>query len=363
MDYRKLAVSLGLLCLLLSASPVYADSNHGDSSGDHQGDHSDNHRQDLSLTLSGAILDAGTGDYSHQGGQVVTVSLLGTPVDPYNTQMDYSLQASVSGLSVSGSATFDLIIPGDSGSTNKVHGDAVITDMIPAEMFPFPCTPGVDCTSAIPGIFLGMASISISSCLAHHDDSNSPGSSDSGDDHQGHGSDCAVVLQMTLPMQFESAFLNPFGGPIFMASDGGEIFVVSTYSEARVTWTGTQLGGEAAGSLAGSQVKGSFGMTVNAVEDLKNGVEEDQGTIAFVGMSDPSLNAVGQFEGRSVIPPGSDCPTSFNFPPGTCQLTGFSSQGEFSQDTALGGSIHGEYSTQWIVPAVAFTSTVSASLE
>jgi hypothetical protein len=168
---------------------------------------------------------------------------------------------------------------------------------------------------------------------------------------------------MTLPMQFESAFLNPFGGPIFLASSGGEIFVVSTYSEARVTWTGTQLGGAVAGSLAGNPVAGSFGMTVNAVEDLKNGVEEDQGTIAFLGMSDPSLNAAGQFEGSSIIPAGSDCSAAFGLPPGTCQLTGFSSQGEFSQSAALGGSIHGEYSTQWTVPAVAFTSTVSATLK
>ncbi|MDA4121358.1 MAG: hypothetical protein OK404_03000 [Thaumarchaeota archaeon] len=363
MDYRKLAVSLGLLCLLLSASPVYADSNNGDSSDGHGGDHSHNH-QNLSLALNGVILDAGTGDYSHQGGEVVAASLLGTPVDPSNAQMDYSLQAHVVGLSVFGSAQFDLSVNWNNGSSSNVHGDAVIGDMVPAEMFPTGCTtPGVDCFSAIPGFFLGFAAVTVTTCQAHHDNSDGQSSDSSGDGHDHrHGSDCATVAQMTLPMQFESAFLNPFGGPIFLASAGGEIFVVSTYSEARVTWTGTQLGGVAAGSLAGNPVAGQFAMSVNAVEDLKNGNEIDRGTIAFLGMSDPSLNAAGKLDGRSTIPPGADCSAAFGLPPGTCQLTGFSSDGHFRMSTDLGGSIKGDYHTDWTVPAVAFSSTVSGSL-
>jgi hypothetical protein len=167
---------------------------------------------------------------------------------------------------------------------------------------------------------------------------------------------------MTLPMQFESGFLNPFGGPIFIASDGGEIFIVATYTASGVSWTGTQLGGTAVGSLAGAPVAGGFAMTVSAFEDLKAGTEVESGTIALVGMTPSTLNATGHFSGRSTIPLGTPCPDVLGFPPGTCQLTGFQSAGEFSMDLASGGSISGSYATSWTVPAVAFTSSVSATV-
>ncbi|HZW85345.1 MAG TPA: hypothetical protein VFE91_05530 [Nitrososphaerales archaeon] len=327
MKIGKLAVVAGLLLLMLGTSPVLADSPHSS----------------LSLNLNGALLSAGTEHYSHQGGQVVAGEVLGVPLDPSHSVIHYSLSAVVSGLTVSGQVSFDLKVNGHQDSTVEVKGTALIGDMVPAEEFPLGCTLGVDCTSAIPGAFLGLANVTIANCNGESD--NCP------------------TTQMMLPMQFESAFLNPFGGPIVMASAGGELMVIATYSQSRVIWTGTQLGGIASGSLAGNPVSGEFAMTVSATEDLRGGYELDHGTIAFFGFDNPALNAAGTFVGKSTIPAGVPCDPSLGFPPGTCQITGFSSSGVFAQTNALGGSIKGTYSTQWTAPAVLFSSTVSATVK
>jgi len=337
----KIAVAAGLLVLLIGATPAFADSPHNN----------------LSLTLSGAILSAGNESYSHSGGQVVAAVLYGHNLNPSNTVIHYALSATVSGLAVKGYAVFHIESMLHDGSHVTVNGIAKIGGMVPAESFPLGCTVGVDCTSGIPGAFLGVAAVNISYC--HGQSDNSQGN----DNDNNNGNNNCQSQSADLPMEFESAFLNPFGGPIVMASDGGEIQVIATYSQARVTWTGTQLGGTAQGSLAGSPVAGLFGMNVSAVEDLKGGFELDHGTIAFADMTNPAVDGIGGFVGKSTIPPGTPCPPELGFPPGTCQLTGFASMGLFGMSTFEGGSIHGTYNTQWIVPAVAFTSTVSATLK
>jgi hypothetical protein len=326
----KAVTAAVLLSLLFGAAPVLADSHHGN----------------LNLSLNGAILDSGTEAYYHQGGQLVSAYILGAPVDPTQSVLKFSLQASVVGLQASGHASFSLMAMGHGADHTFVNGTAPIDGMVPAEEFPLGCTLGVDCLSAIPGVFLGTATVSVVSCHGAQEA-----------DH------CSAPVQLKLHMSFESAFLNPFGGPILMASDGGEIFIVATYSQSRVTWTGIQLGGTASGSLAGSPVSGNFGMLVSATEDLRGGYELDHGSIAFVGMTPTSLDALGTFTGRSTIPAGTPCPAYLGFPPGTCQLTGFGSSGVFSMTTASGHSITGKYSTDWTVPAVAFDSTVSATLK
>jgi len=351
MRLTKVAVAFLFVALLAGSTPAYADGTHNN----------------LSLTFSGAILSSGTQSYSSTGGSVVVGSLLGKTIDPTEAQLDYSVQARVSGLSVQGSASFSLSLKGDDGSVTTVKGNAPIAEMIPAETFPIGCTFGADCTSGIPGIYLGLASVTSQTCPAQGQKSGDHGVGHSSGNGNGHGNrGCSDASQMTLPMEFESAFLNPFGGPIFISSQGGEIFLIATYTSARVIWTGIQLGGSATGSLAGSPVSGGFAMGVSAVEDLKSGSELEVGSIALVGMSPPSLNAAGHFIGRSTIPPGTACPTPpppyQPFPPGTCQLTGFSSNGLFSMQSSTGGSIVGSYSTIWTAPAVAFTSTVTAIL-
>ena len=323
-------LSVGALAiLLLGMSPAFAASPGSN----------------LSLTMNGAILDSGTQSYYHTGGQLVQAVIGGVPLTDSHAKLDYSLHATISELAVSGSAEFDLVAHSSPGTFYEVKGDAVIGDMVPAESFPLGCTPGVDCTSGIPGLFLGEASILVQLC---HGDP--------------HAAQCQVEFQESVPMSFESAFLNPFGGPIFMASDDGAVFIEADYTASRVTWTGIQLGGAISGSLAGTPVTGGFQMIVNATEDLKGGYELDRGSIAFAS-STAAVNAAGTFTGSSTIPAGTPCPSSLGFPPGTCQITGFSSAGTFAQTNSLGGSIVGKYSTAWIAPAVAFTSTVQAKVK
>ena len=325
---RLLAVG-AILLLFAAASPAFASSPPNN----------------LSLSMSGAILDSGSQTYSHTGGQLVAAVIGGVSVTDSHAVLHYSLKASVSELTVSGSAEFSLLTHDSHGTFYDVQGTAEINGMVAAESFPLGCTPGVDCASGIPGLFLGTASVEVQSCH--------------GNPNAGH---CDTLLSETVPMSFESAFLNPFGGPIFMATADNAVFIESDYSASRVTWTGIQLGGTLSGNLAGSPVSGNFLMTVSAFEDLRAGYEIDHGSIAFLS-GNPAVNAAGTFAGLSKIPAGSPCPDSLGFPPGTCQITGFNSAGIFYQTNSLGGSMVGRYSTSWIAPAVAFTSTVSATVK
>ncbi len=299
----------------------------------------------LSLTMSGAILDSGSQNYSHFGGNLVAAVIGGVPVDPKSSVLHFSLQATIAELTVSGSASFSLVSKGPAGTQLVVQGSAPIDGMIAAESFPLGCTPGVDCTSGIPGVFTGTANVQVLQCH---------GSSNSGS--------CATLLQESVPMSFESAFLNPFGGPIFMATADNAVFIEAGYSQARVSWGAIQLGGEFEGSLGGTPVSGEFLMTVSAAEDLAAGYELDHGTISFLS-DNPAVAASGTFVGRSTIPSGTACPPELGFPPGTCQITGFNSAGVFAQTNSLGGSIFGKYVTDWLAPAVAFTTTVSATVK
>jgi hypothetical protein len=160
-------------------------------------------------------------------------------------------------------------------------------------------------------------------------------------------------------MEFESAYLNPFGGPILMMSLDGMTSIVSTYSQASIVWKGIQLGGFVTGTLDNQPVGGGFAMTVNAHEDLLAGTESEEGSISLVGMNPSSLNANGHFEGQSTIPAGSPCGAPF--PDGTCQVTGLNSQGSFSMHSS-GGDIDGSYSITWNAPAFSFAGIASATV-
>lgn len=288
----------------------------------------------LSLVMTGEVLSVSSQSYSIQGGQLVSGSILGSVVKPWNSVLHYGLTASVSGLSATGSATFDLSTTLSHGLREEVKGTVTIVGMTPAVSLPLGCT-GADCTGAIPALFNGIALVTVYS-----------GNS---------------VQTLTLGMAFESAYLNPFGGPIFFESSGNEVVVIASYSQAGIKWVGVQMGGDVSGSAGGKSVTGSFGMVISSSEDLRSGMEKDKGSIAFLGMSDPSLNAAGSFSGYSTIPRGTASPCT-GFPPGTCNQTGLVSYGVFSQTTTNGGTISGQYATQWSVPAVGFESRVSAIL-
>lgn len=305
--------------------------------------------QSVSLNMAGAVVSPGVQGYSLHGGQVSTAWILGAPVDLKNSVLHYDLKVVVSGLTATGTASFDLKTKtshdshggggndqGRGGRDVEVEGTVKINAMTPAVLFPLGCTPGLNCLSAIPALFNGTGSVTFSS-----------GNS---------------TKTMNLKMGFESAYLNPFGGPIFFTSNAGEIVVIASYSQATIQWTGVQMGGVVTGTLGKASVSGSFGMSVSSSEDLRAGTEEDHGSIAFFGMSNPALNAAGTFKGGSMIPRGSSVPCP-GFPQGTCNLTGLKSLGFFTTTTATNGVFSGLYVTLWATPAVAFSSSVTGSLK
>jgi hypothetical protein len=312
--------------------------------------------QAVSLNMTGAVVSPGIQEYSLHGGQLSAAWILGTPVDLKSSVLHYDLKVVVSGLTATGTASFDLQAKtshdshggggndqgrggndqGRGGGDFEVEGTVKINAMTPAILFPLGCNPGLNCLSAIPALFNGTGTVTVSSG--------------------------GRTTAMNLRMGFESAYLNPFGGPIFFASNAGEIVIIASYSQARIQWTGVQMGGVVTGTLGKAFVSGSFGMLVSSSEDLRAGTEEDQGSIAFFGMSNPALNALGTFTGHSTIPVGSSLPCP-GFPPGTCNLTGLTSSGEFSMKTGAGGMISGRYGTLWATPAVAFSSTISGFLK
>ncbi|HEV2138448.1 MAG TPA: hypothetical protein VGR53_06370 [Nitrososphaerales archaeon] len=367
MKTAKVAIVLSLMFLLVGSSPVFAEDSHHDS------------QPNLSLTLTGGILDSGTQHYSHSGGELAAAIVGGVPIDTSSAHLEYSLDAVITGLAVQGQATFSLSYLDSTGAHVQIDGSAPIGDMMPAEFFPFTCTnpdgtPTPSCTSGIPGMFIGMATINTQTCQGDSQSEGDGQSQGQGDqstyvsdnsDDEGDSNNCQTSPPANLSMVFESAFLNPFGGPIFMApiAPGDEsLVIVASYDRARVTWDGIQMGGSIVGTLSGTPVAGMFSQVVSAAEDLKAGHESERGTITFAQMSNPLLNADGRFSGESTIPQGSDCSSLPGFLPGTCQITGFHSDGHFSQKNALGNRIRGDYSVEWTAPAVAFTSTVTANL-
>jgi len=284
------------------------------------------------LDLAGGVVSPGVQSYSFRGGQLVAAWIFGTPVNQTNSVLHYGLSAVVSGLTATGTAYFDLKTRTSHWSYTDVEGTVEIDSMTPAVLFPLGCTPYFNCTSAIPALFNGTGTVTVSSSSG--------------------------VTTMNLSMGFESAYLNPFGGPVFFVSNSSEIFVIADYSRAEIQWTGVQMGGAAAGTYGGTPVSGSFGMLVNSSEDLRTGKETDQGAIYFFGMSNSALNGLGTFVGHSTIPTGSSvaCP---GFPAGTCNLTGLVSSGTFTMTLESGGVISGRYTTVWATPAVVFSSNIS----
>ena len=349
-----------MMLLLLSGSIAYAapPQHNSGGNGNHQGPPQNNSGgngaqqgspqnnpggnfvqptapQTVSLNLVGGVVSPGVQAYFLQGGQLVTAWILGTQINPMNSILHYGLNVVVSGLTATGTASFDLVTQISRRSSMEVKGTIDIDAMTPAVFFPLGCTLGLNCTSEIPALFNGTGTVTMSSGRS--------------------------VTTMSLSMGFESAYLNPFGGPILFASNSGEVIVIADYSQARIQWTGVQMGGSAAGTFDGASVSGYFGMLVNSSEDLRTGIEMDQGAISFFGMSNPALNGLGAFVGYSFIPMGSSvaCP---GFPQGTCNLTGLESSGLFTMATESGGVLSGRYTTVWATPAIVFSSSILAFL-
>ncbi len=312
--------------LILLGSPALAASAHQST--------------DLTLYLSGLLVNAGHQHYVVDGGQIVAGAINGVPVDS-SDRLNFSLNAMVHGLSTSGVAALSLSGPGV-----EIRAQIPITNEVPAAVFPLDqsgasCNPVTEtCSSQIPILFTGVAIV-----------------------HLGGGQATRI------PIGIESPYWSPFGGPILIASLESStnplVYLVATYDNATIDWTGVQLQGVVAGTFGTEAVSGFFAQTTMSHENLLTGTEKDSHTIAFNGMSDPVLNAKGTFSGLTAFTlagsfdcadPGS--PVFFpGLPEGTCTATGASSAGTFQMVGAQGAKIGGTYNTQWSVPSL-FTSTI-----
>ncbi len=227
--------------------------------------------------------------------------------------------------------------------------------MVPAFGFPLGCDPlatPTTCTSAIPAYLMGVANVEVKTC---HSDSN-------GDSHD-NSHDCSSGSSdnpLSVPMLFESAYPNPFGGPISITSAAdASIVIVASYDEAISHWKHVQLGGFVLDDT-GTNV-GTFAMTSQLTEDLLGATEKDQGTISIVSTSASFPSASGTFKGTSTIPTdvGFSCAsTDPKVPlplPGTCTSTGSISMGTVHLHSIDGkASIKGFYLINWSVPALGF---------
>ena len=315
----------------------------------------------LTLGLAGGFVDIGSQKYHSKGTAAVSISFFATSI-PSSVGFSYSIDASVQGAAVSGKAHFQLGGESEeeededkaSSSPVSVEGRVQLVDMIPAVGLPLSpsdpsnplaCLPS--CTSEIPGFFLGIADIQ-GSVLGN------------------------PVSLSNVPILIESAYLSPFGGPIFIGTPDGSISIAATYDSATSRWNNVQTAGFV---LDGNGTPvGQFAMKASLTENLLNGKERDQGRVSLFGLSGDLafLNSAGEFSGKSVVPKAGsfDCTDvlsgqiGFTLPPNTCLATGSHSEGSHGLRGANEKTeIEGDYSLDWNVPAIGFTGTVTATVE
>jgi hypothetical protein len=304
----------------------------------------------LNLTFTGSIDGLGPQAYAQSGGTLLFASVLGEPINSSTAVFTESSSASMSGLATGGSATFSLSGVMLNGSSFSIGGPIGIDDAIPAEVFPLGCWNGImlplpaSCTSQVPAFYIGGGTLNVT---------------------------VTSSWQVSEEMDLESAFLNPYGGPIVWGSidpntgfpdAGSNVLLVFTYEAAAIDWQDVQTGGSINGTLGTAPVSGSFNQTTSAHEDLFAGTETENGTLAWTGMTPSSLDASGAFSGSSTIPTDNeiDCSDMIGIP-GTCAETGFSSQGQYT--LAPGQSlITGTYNLTWAVPALTFSGPSTATV-
>jgi hypothetical protein len=344
---KKVAIALSLLAVfLLSGSGLIAANAQGSTQ-----------QQTLSFSAFGGVVGAGNQNYViQQSGQALMASMAGYNFNPTQpVQFSYYLSASVNGLSASGVALFDLTASLVGGGTVSIMGFAPINSQIPALCLPSGSTSGVCApgdTSSIPAFF-----VSSNTMLLIMTNVN------------GHNS----MQTESLPMLFESAYMNPFGAPIVLGSADGfaTMLVITPYSTGTVTWHGVFTEAEVMGTYGTTSVSGGLVQVTSEHENLVTGTATDHGTMTLANMVDSNgnpvgvLDASGSFSGTSVTPMqgGVDCSTSIGFPAGSgvCTMYGFNSMGSFN----LSGSqsmISGSYSTVWGIPAFTFTATATGTV-
>jgi hypothetical protein len=334
------AATLALLFLLTAPVLVHADSQKSAPG------------TPLTLALSGGFMDIGRQHLSQSGGQLLSLFAPTLPtIDLSSAKLRYSIDASVRGTAVSGEATFTITGKNAAGDQVTIQGDAKLTDMIPAFGTPVdpsqPANPvaclgtALGCSSEVPAFLVGTATVQVHTSQKD--------------------------TKFTLPMRFESAYLNPFGRPIVIASADATltgyptILIVAKYDKAISQWEKVSVGGFILDST-GTSLLGTFTMAMGITEDLRHGMEQDRGTISIASFSASFPSASGDFGGTSTIPPVPsptpallDCSITLGLPPGTCTLTGSHSTGVFNlQSTDHKSQVKGSYDINWTVPALVF---------
>ncbi len=336
---RTLLLALAVLVLVVpfgtaaAYSPQYA-SGHPPKSGS----------QAVNLSLAGGVLDAGRQTYELGGGQVVAAFYNGNPITDANLQ--YSMFSIVDRMNTWGFSHLQLSGMSAEGQVN-IDAWTIINNSVPAALLPLGCSQGINCTSEIPAMFVGGSIITASVG--------------------------GTTKTLELPMSIESAYLNPFGGPIVITSlenlTNPAIVIVANYTVANINWYGVQMAGMVGGTFGSSIGHGAFAMNVNSRENLVTGIEHDSGTIVLMGVGPHGKNIEGTFRGTSIVPPGTSpaakaatqalCPSTLLYF-GACTMTGLNSTGTMSLRSG-NYQITGSYVTGWGIPAIGFNSTVSAT--
>jgi hypothetical protein len=287
--------------------------------------------QTLSTTMVGGVSNLGAQIYNVNGGQTAFAMIAGQTINSSTAHLQYNLMVTQNGLNTRGVATLRFSGMTTGGVRVSVSGTFAINSIVPAAELPMGCSS--NCQSALPFFFLGTSS-NVQMTVA--------GST------------------QTVPetMQIESPYFNPWGAPIVMASTDNSIVIAATYTQGSILWAGTKVGGAMFGTIGTTQTSGMFNMTSGEFENLVTGKSIDAGVISFSSMTPLSLNANGFYVGTSTIPTTgtSDCSASTGIP-GTCTETGFQSIGQFTMS-----GISGSYNTTWGVPALGFSSSVSATI-
>ncbi len=336
---------MGLMLLLLGSNVAIADKS-----------------QSLTLTFGGVLVDVGVQRYHLSGGSLVSASVAapGTTLSLTSTHLEYSVDAKVQGNTVTGHADLQLRGKDSKSGVVSLEGRVNLNDMIPAIGFPvtdpnnpLACLPS-SCTSEIPGFLVGVADLQL------------------------RVGDTQISLPST-PVLFESAYLNPFGGPIFIGTPDGSISIAAKYTSAISEWANARTMGSVG---SGGTDQGFFSMVSSLTENLLKGTESDRGQITLFGfastpvLNSAVLNSAGEFQGKSTIPTDGefDCTSMLNLqlnsigftltlPPKTCTATGAISTGGFELKSAKGeAEIKGRYTDIWSIPAIGFTGQASATI-
>jgi hypothetical protein len=354
---KTLTIALTLLvAVLLTGSGLLVTHASNTTIGSQiQSQQSNKHQSDskLLLNLQGGIANAGSQTWNLAGGNALVAQFGSEQLQP-GSNLQYSLTATVNGLSTSG--TFQLSLTGQTidGQSISVTANGAVIGMVPLICFPnYDVASTGTCqatdTSTIPGFF--EVGVVMSETL---------------------GSTTTTSQTVLL---VETPIMNPWGTAVVMSStDGTTANIIATYQTGSATWTNVQLVGYVSGTFNGQTASGSFFQVSTAVENFVAGTEYEYGTISLQSMSPSSLDATGTFAGTSTVPTDpstmADCSAQLGIPAGTCTETALNSVGTFQMtgsSTQHGNShasttIKGSYGVIWPQPSITFAGTITATV-